>query len=371
MARIVHLSSAHPRFDSRIFGKQCRTLARAGHEVSLVVADGRGDAEHEGVWIRDAGAAGGRWDRMRRATQEVARRALALDGALYHLHDPELLPVALQLRRAGRTVIFDAHEDLPLQLLGKPYLGPVTRRVGARAAAVAERYIARRLSGVVAATPIIRDKFLTVQPRTIDVNNFPDPEEFTRDTPWPDKPPQVCYAGSISSIRGAREMLRACDYLRSAATLVLAGPLSEAPLAAQLVSPRLRTLGVLDQAGVARLLGQSRAGLVTLHPYQHFQEAQPIKLFEYMAAGIPVIASDFPRWRSLVEGHQCGLLVDPRDPRAIAAAIDYLVEHPAVARRMGENGRAAVCQHYAWDGEARKLLDFYSTLLEEAPCWHA
>ena len=120
--------------------------------------------------------------------------------------------------------------------------------------------------------------------------------------------------------------------------------------------------GHLDRDGIGRLLAASRAGLVTLHPTVNHLDALPVKMFEYMAAGIPVIASDFPLWRGIVDGAGCGLCVDPRDPAAIAAAIDYLAGHPEIARRMGENGRAAVHARYNWRTESTKLIAFYAQL---------
>ncbi len=94
-------------------------------------------------------------------------------------------------------------------------------------------------------------------------------------------------------------------------------------------------------------------------------DAQPNKMFEYMSAGIPVIASDFPLWREIIEGCGCGICVDPLDPKKIAEAIDYLVDNPEIARRMGENGRKAVYDRYNWDVEEKKLLALYDSLLRE------
>jgi glycosyltransferase involved in cell wall biosynthesis len=85
-------------------------------------------------------------------------------------------------------------------------------------------------------------------------------------------------------------------------------------------------------------------------------------MFEYMAAGVPVIASHFPLWRQIVEGNACGICVDPLDPQAIAGAIDYLATHPEDAERMGRNGQRAVAAKYNWNIEEQKLLDFYAAL---------
>ena len=394
MPRIVHLSSAHPRHDTRIFVKQCRTLASHGHEVILVVADGLGDELRDGVRIVDAGAAHlrrpsvfggrrpgalverrpsalmGRLARILWTTRRVAARALALDADVYQLHDPELLPAGLRLRRAGMRVVFDAHEDVPTQLLDKPYLAPVAARLLARLYARYERHACARLDGLLAATPLIRERLALCNAHTVDVANYPLPEEFPPHELAPERDwearTEVCYVGSISAIRGIREMVQACALLRSATRLQLAGSFAEPALArAMALQPgwsRVDALGYLDRAGVSRVMANSFAGLVTLLPTASYRDALPVKMFEYMAAGIPVIASDFPRWRAIIEASDCGLCVDPRDPAAIAAAIDRLAHDPALARRLGANGRRAIEQTYNWRTEAQKLVRFYADL---------
>jgi glycosyltransferase involved in cell wall biosynthesis len=364
--RIVHLSSAHSRNDMRIFHKQCRSLASRGHDVTLVVADGKGDDDSGGVAVIDVGRPDGRFDRMWKATRRIGEQAIALDAAVYHLHDPELIPLGLKLRRLRKKVVFDSHEDVPKQVRGKAYLGPFAKRVLPGALAFFERYACSRFSGIVAATPCIRDKFLAINRHTVDVNNFPLMGELDIRMAWSDKQDEVCYVGGISAARGIRETVLACQLLRTAARVNLAGnftePVLEGGVKALRGWDRINQLGYLGRAGVREVLRRSVAGLVTLHPSLNHLESLPVKMFEYMAAGIPVIASDFPLWRDILERNHCGVCVDPADPAAIAAAIDYFVLNPGAARRMGENGRRAVLEKYNWSIEEKKLCDFYAAL---------
>ncbi len=365
--RIAHLTSAHPRDDIRIFTKECRSLAAAGHELMLVVADGLGPDVRDGVRIMDVGPARGRFDRMFRVTRRVYAKALELEADVYHFHDPELLPVGGALRRAGKRVVFDAHEDVPKQLLGKHYLGPVAKRLLSFIFAVYERFACRRLDGIITATPNIRDKFLRINRNTIDINNFPMIGELAGGVGWDRKADEVCYVGGIAAIRGIREVVSAMALTRPHIRLNLVGGFAEADVEKEVrAAPgwqQVNPLGVRDRAGVRDVLARSRAGIVTFLPVPNHVDAQPNKMFEYMSAGVPVIASHFPLWRDIIEGNQCGLCVDPLQPEQIAAAIDYLVSHPDEARRMGENGRRAVMERYNWAMEEQKLRTFYEGLL--------
>jgi glycosyltransferase involved in cell wall biosynthesis len=364
--RIAHLTSVHARNDTRIFIKQCRTLAAHGYDVTLVVADGKGPERKDGVAIVDVGLLPGRLNRMFNTTRRMFDQAVALDADIYQLHDPELIPAGLRLKRLGKTVIFDSHEATHRQLLSKPYLDPVSRRVLSAAFWLFERYACARFDGIIAATPFIRDMFLKINPVTVDVNNFPLIGELDGAMPGTAKQDQVCYVGGIGAIRGIREVVQAGAMLQSPARLNLVGRFSEPRVEAEVRAhpgwARVNDLGFLDRAGVRDVMARSVAGVVTFLPLPNHLDSHPTKMFEYMSSGIPVIASDFPLWREIIEGNQCGMCVDPRDPQAIGAAIDYLVSHPDVARSMGENGRKAVLQKYNWDVQAARLTEFYGAL---------
>ena len=364
--KVVHLTSAHPRYDTRIFVKMCSSLVTNGFVTSLIVADGLGDESKDGVSIYDVGAGTGkRFARMTKTVARVLAVAKDLDADIYHLHDPELLPAGLKLKKLGKKVIFDAHEDFPKQLLAKPYLNGVTRVILSIIAGYYERWACARFDAVVTATSFIGEKFSSVNPCTVTVNNFPLLREFTvRD--WTSREDAVVYVGGISRIRGIEEIVEALEHT-DGARLNLAGQFSERDVERSIRTRvgwgKVNELGFLTREQIDLVLARSRAGLVTLHPVVNYIDALPVKMFEYMAAGIPVIASNFKLWREIIEGAGCGICVNPRDPRVIGAAIQYLLKHPDEAEKLGKNGRKAVEKHYNWSIEERKLLDLYSAVL--------
>ncbi|RXZ43109.1 glycosyltransferase family 4 protein [Crenobacter cavernae] len=363
--KIAHLSSAHPRHDIRIFIKECQSLAAAGHDVTLVVADGQGDETRGGVNIVDVGPkSGGRFSRMTGTVRRVKDRALSLKPDVAHFHDPELIPAALALKKAGIKVVYDVHEDLPRQVLAKPWIPALARPLVSRAVEVMERYAVRRFDAVVAATPLIRDRFKGLVPIAVDVCNYPILEELLNDTCWEDRQDVACYLGGITRIRGISPIVAALP--EAGVRLKLAGPWSEGGLRDEMVKQQgwqlVDDLGVLDRAGVAAVLREAKVGLVTLFPTPNYVEALPIKLFEYMAAGLAVVASDFPVWRGIVDDAGCGLLVDPEDPAAIALALKQLFADPERARAMGAAGREAVQKKYSWAAESEKLVALYEKL---------
>jgi glycosyltransferase involved in cell wall biosynthesis len=367
MTGIAHLTSAHPRDDTRVFLKECRGLANQGFETVLIVADGKGDEHFEGVEIYDVGSAKGRITRVFKATRKIYKRAAALDVELYHLHDPELLLIAPWLRRQGKRVIFDAHEDLPKQILHKDYIFSVVGRVLSLLIERFELFVCRRyLDGIVAATPSILAKFLKICPKCVGVNNFPIIGELDGPSSWDTKSEEVSYVGYINEARGIGEVVDAMAMVRPGITLNLGGVFSEQSTRDEMTRrpgwSRTNELGFIDRHEMRETLARSVAGLITFHALPNHVEAQPNKIFEYMSSGIPVIASDFPLWREIVEGNSCGICVDPQQPAEIARAIETLVGDPEAARRMGNNGRRAVRERYNWATEEARLVGFYADL---------
>lgn len=367
MFKIVHLTSAHPRFDTRIFVKQCSSLTKK-YETYLIVADGKGNETVQDVNIVDVGVYLGRKNRILNATKAVYKKAIELNADLYHLHDPELIPVGLKLKKLGKKVIFDAHEDLPNQIQSKHYLKPITKKILSFLVKKYEQYACSKLDGIVAATPFIRDKFLNINANTIDINNYPIVTEFKENNYTLISTKKVCYIGGLADVRGINEMINAIDLVKTDTNLVLAGSFDDPNLELKIkqLSGWAKTdfLGYLDRSEISNVLSTSIAGLVVLHPTQSYLDALPVKMFEYMCAGIPVIASDFPLWRSIINDAQCGKCIDPLNPLEIAKAIDFFHDNPNLVKIMGENGKNAVIEKYNWFIEESKLFTFYGNMIE-------
>jgi glycosyltransferase involved in cell wall biosynthesis len=356
----------HRRDDVRIFLKECLSLARAGYEVVQVVGDGLGDADVDGVRILDIGARpsgrlGRMWSQPRRAVDALQQ----LRPALVHLHDPELLPVGVRFARTV-PVVYDAHEDVPRQILTKQWIATSLRPVLAWAFERYENRQVRRLSAVVAATPHIARRFERVAPRSVSVNNFPLPAELVAPGEPRLRERAVCYVGGIMRTRGVVEMVRAMALLPQV-RLLLCGrfedPLLEAAVRAEPGWAQVDYLGHVDREAVRDVMARSSAGLVTLLPMPSYTAALPTKMFEYMSAELPVIASNFPLWRDIVERHGCGICVDPTNPAAIAEAIRSLIDAPARVKALGRAGRVAVLTMFSWPQAERELLALYHALL--------
>jgi glycosyltransferase involved in cell wall biosynthesis len=198
------------------------------------------------------------------------------------------------------------------------------------------------------------------------VSNYPVLAEFDDvSAPIGGKERAVCFVGGITEIRGAEVMVRAMAEIDAA--LLLAGRFEPPRLRDQVAAlpgwSRVVELGQLGRPDVMTTLARSMAGLVLYAPVANHLAAQPTKIYEYMAAGLPVIASDFPRWRAIVEAHECGLCVDPADPIAVAGAIEWILEHPDEAQAMGRNGRLAVERHFSWESERDALESLYREIL--------
>lgn len=368
--KVCHLTSAHPRYDTRIFLKQCLSLSNADYDVTLIVADGKGDEVKNGIKILDVGKENKRLNRILKSSKKVVNKAVGLECDIYQLHDPELLPLALKLKNTTKSkVVFDSHEDVPKQFLYKPYLNKFFRNFISKCLEKYEKRICRKLDYIITATPFIREKFLMINDKTIDVNNYPKVDELLNNQLWSNRENKICYVGTIETVRGIKEMVKAMEYTNKGIVLNLGGAFisDELDVYEEVKKyegwKKVNELGFLSRDSIKEMFLESKVGLVLLHPIVNYLDSLPVKMFEYMASGIPVLASNIPLWKEIIHSNNCGLTADPMNPKDISQKINMLIENDELSKRLGDNGKKAVLEKYNWSNEEKKMLGVYKYLL--------
>jgi glycosyltransferase involved in cell wall biosynthesis len=394
IAKIAHLTSIHNILDNRIFYRECRSLAAAGYDVALVAQHDR-DELRDGIRILAVPPPRSRLERVTLTAFRVVRRAWREQPAVFHLHDPELIPWGMLLRLLGRQVIYDVHEDFSQAAAVRPWIPGPLRSLIARCLDVVAWLAGRSMSTVIAERYYER-RF----PAATKVLNYPHRERSMalqaierRPERQPDRI-RLLYVGSVTVSRGAllhaelATRLPGCELVMSgicepavAARITALGDDANVGLIAadgeiswerrSRQPAHLASTILLEGVGffvppesMLRLFEEDWTSCIAIFPFsEHYYEKELTKFFEYMAAGLPIVSSNFPTWRVLVEQPGAGIAVDPADWNGIIAAIEWLHDHPKEAVDMGLNGRRAVQEHFNWQSQADNLLGLYQRLI--------
>jgi glycosyltransferase involved in cell wall biosynthesis len=356
--KVCMLSSVHSADDIRIVEKEARSLSALGHAVTVVARPpgprDRGDIEFKLIEV----PAVSRWKRPWVNGRAAVALARSTRPDVVHFHDPELIPFALMLKRQGCAVIYDVHEDVPADIYSKTWIPSMLRPIVARGAEMVERTTAHCFDAIVAATPTIADRFRRYDVRVSVVRNSVRLDEFVEPTSETKRHRQAVYIGRTSFDRGLAEMVKACAAVQL--PLVLAGGIgAEEAGWLKKISSDVQYMGKLGRSEIADLLNSSLIGLSLLLPEPNYLHSLPTKLFEYMAAGLPVITSDLPRSKEIVEVAGCGFSVSLDNPKALTDKLSMLVSNPGRAIELGLAGRAAVSRDYNWEHDAAELKNLY------------
>lgn len=370
-AKVCMLTTVHVPFDGRIFHKEAKSLARAGYEVVLIARHNQAETV-DGVRIVPLPEPRDRFGRMTSLMWKLYRQAVREDADVYHFHDPELMIVGLLLKARGKKVVWDVHEHYPNSILDKFWIPKGLRRCISRSFDLFERSVVRFFDLVIYTTPFVGARYQKLKVRSGRIENYPIvalSDAFEKD---PQK--KIIYLGAMSRIRGLIELLEAFALVVAKHPdwrLVLVGQARPASFENELktlarqrgIENNVDFLPWVPYEEKEKLTSQASIGIITYLPYSNNTSCLPNKLFDYMLVGVPVVASNFPLYKEIVEPHRCGLIVDPSRPNDIAAAITHLIEHPDEARAMGERGLHAVRTSYNWENESDKLCRMYETLL--------
>lgn len=361
-----HLSSVHKRTDVRVFYKQCMSLEKAGYKVHLVVADGMRHERKNGVIIQDVGAAEGRLKRMIVTPMKLLRRALYISADVYQIHDPELIPMAIWLRKLSRKpVIYDMHESYSDLLTHKDYLNKIQSFILAKAIRSVEKTALKIFEQSMTVTEHIADKFGGIPV----IHNYPILAEWENVVVNEQryKSRNLCYLGSITKERGIIELVKAIENIDC--QLHLAGSFEPPELRDEVCSlpgfSKVVEHGFINREEAAELLGQCALGIHMIFPNPNNMHCLPTKMLEYMAASLPILASNIPANIELLDSSDSGRYVDPKDVKSISKAIKEMLSKPEELAQRGFIGKEFVFSHMSWEAEEEKYLQIYSELLNK------
>ncbi len=355
--------SSHTPFDTRIFLKEAITLSKNGYEVSIIIPGSR-DEIVNGISIQTVTLHKEGWKRLLIGPWLVFRKVLQKTRAsVLHIHDSQLLIIGIWLKLLGYKVIYDAHEDTPEQISYQHWIPTVLKKPYAWFYIALEKIAGWMFNGIIVAEPVIAKYF--PKNKTVLIRNFPIVGSFNEGyNDYLNREKRLVHFGMLSEARGVLMMAKASAIAMQRCKFIfqLGGPFSPKELKNKIAEYQIEYRPWVAFDEIVKIMLNSRAGIVVPQPIERYKTNYPVKLFEYMAAGLPVVASKYGELATFVNEGRCGVLVDPENEQEVADAIEFIFQNETAAKEMGERGRALVFLKYSWEKEAETLLSFYQRL---------
>lgn len=370
MVKVCHISSAHVSTDARIFRKECTTLSEAGFDVYLVI---EGDSRVEnGVHIVGLGKIPkGRLNRMTCFARKAYKTAAKLNCDIYHLHDPELIQYAKKLKKKGKKVIFDSHENTLEQIEEKKWIPSRLRKIVSKLYNKYATGILRKFDCLISVTPHIVNQLKIINPQTYMITNYPQLTPFHHREIESSKVISLCFTGGISPQWSHEQIITLIGDIDNV-DYRLCGWGNDVYLNRLKSLPgweKVKYYGKVPFDTSLKVQNESDVGIALLVPSNNtgggIGTIGNTKIFEYMMAGLPIICTDFELWQEIVKKYQCGICVPYNDTQKIKKAIEYLYNNPVERQRMGTNGRLAVEKEFNWQSEGEKLIAIYNRIISE------
>jgi len=364
MIKVCHVTSAHNRYDGRIFKKELTSLSKY-YDCYLVCCDGLADEVVNNVNIQSAAPKfKNRYERILKANKLLKKKCIEIDADIYHFHDADLLPLAKYFSENGKKVIFDYHECFADLFLERYWIPSILRKMLRSRYIKMEEKILPNLSGIIAADDFIRDYISRYNKNVVSIQNFPILIPMGK---IPKKDNCLCFAGTIADFWNHDKVAEAISDMDI--EYIIAGRYSEKMynnLSKSRGFDKLKLIGKIKYDEVISLYKKSKIGiaLCSYRPNVNYKNGSlgTTKIFEYMMCGIPSVFTDFKVFTNINDKCQFGISVNPTNVEEIKEAIEYLLNHPKQAKKMGENGRKLVEEKYNWSVLEKRLLDFYSKL---------
>lgn len=366
MIKICHITTAPQNQIPRII-KECKSAQSIGYSP-YIVSQGKTFTDEGIHYIGIPVKAKGRFYTLTKMVKLLYLQALEIDANIYQLHDPPLLLYALKLKRKGKKVIFDSHEFYGEQIREKFYIPKILRVLVANVYMRYEAYVCNHIDAVIQVCTLEGQNYFEGRAaRSIFIINTPILKEYVPDNNVPfEQRKCIAHIGSLTYDRGITHLIQAIA--RTDIKLILCGKFMPEEYQIELMTiPEFSSVdyrGVINTNEVNKVLNECYAGISTLlHKGQYSKiDTLPTKVYEYMSIGLPVIISDTPYAKKMIDKFKFGICVKPDNIEDIADAITYLFNNKSIGKEMGENGRKAILELFNWQIEEKRLIALYNEL---------
>lgn len=361
MKKVCHFTSVHNRYDPRVFHKQCQSLSKK-YDTYLLVADGLGSEIKNQIKIEDVGIRNSNIIlRVLVTGFRIFKLANRLKADIYEFHDPELIPFGLLLRIMGKKVIFDMHEDMEKQLLIRPWVPRFLKKPLSKVYLLFERFFLRYFNAVFVPQEFMLKKYSKYF-HTVLINNYLLDDFYPAVLPQK-KVSKLLYVGSISRPRGIINLLNAIQDHNL--TLTLVGSFSDKLLENEVKNhqswKKVDFKGFISFEDVRKLYFNDYIGIIPFSNLGQYGHPFIIKLFEYMAFGLPIIMPKHGDWLRFNNDFKVGINTNTEDPKEFSQAIDKLINQDV--SKYSENGITAVKKSFLWSSIEKKLMSCYSSII--------
>lgn len=367
--KVCHVTSAHNRYDGRIFQKECCSLTKK-YDVYLLVNDNNNDELKNNVHIVSTHfKPKNRFERFFKSKNSIIKKALEIDADVYHLHDPDLLNIVKYLQKQNKKIIFDSHEDYPQLIKEKEWLPRMCRNLASKYYENKEKKILKKIDAVVSVTPHIVDRLKKINHNTYMITNYPilSNQKVSKH----DDGHTICFAGGISAQWLHHNVIKAINGTNNVKYILIGDNENNYFETLKNIEgfDKVKVIGKVSKEEVLKFYSQSTLG-IALNDYvanvnYKMGTIGNTKIFEYMEAELPIVATNFELWKDIIEKNDCGICVDPNDIEQIRKAIVYIIDHPKKAKEMGSNGKNLVLRQYNWSTQEKILYDMYSSVIKE------
>jgi len=378
--KICVITSVHPVLDKRIFNREILSLKKFGFEIDLIAPSKTEIQVIQGVKVLGI-------PKRRKAFRflnwfRILRLALKDNYAVYHFHDPDLIFIAPFLKIFSRkAIVYDVHEHDVDELLENVRKSVILKRVlvfmFAMFLRLSIRFIAKFINNIIVVEDSMKRYYDSLGCNVLILYNFAKKTDFLEDVNYDEKRKVILHTGTLGVRRGSLMLLEIAAivakkfpdwmfvfteqyYLQEEKDQFFNELAKKRLGGAVKIIPRVKPLEMWS------ILKDASIGLSPLFPEGQTIKAIPSKFFEYMAAGLVIVASDLPYSRKFVEDNGVGILCGPYDANEYAESIIGIIEDPALRKQMARKARKLFLEKYNWEAQENAFYDYYCKVIKES-----